>query len=65
MTALMQRRHFELIAAALRANTPLAQDGAEAMRSWRTLVNSFANRLETTNAGFDRARFLRACGLEE
>jgi len=58
----MTRTHYEYIANALRANTPIAGDGPVAMRCWRTLVNSFANRLEMTNGKFHRDRFLRACG---
>src|SRR2546426_8330651 len=61
----MTRTHYEYIANALRANTPIAGDGPVAMRCWRSLVTSFANRLEATNAGFNRERFLRACGMAE
>ena len=61
----MTRMHYQFVADALRANTPIAGDGPVAMRCWRTLVNSFANRLEMTNGKFHRDRFLRACGSIE
>lgn len=51
----MEHRHFATIAAII-ADMPLAFSGVVALR--------FANALHHTNPKFDRARFLRACGVQ-
>ena len=59
----MQRRHFELIAAALKDMTPYARTMAE----WAFLQQTacrFADRLALTNHLFKRDKFMRACGLD-
>lgn len=65
----MTRKDFELIAAAIKAahichvgsrdniTTQLANDAID------SLAHDFAERLKTTNAQFNRDRFLRACGV--
>jgi hypothetical protein len=58
----MTRAHFQLIADALKASTPLARDGEVAMRQWGLTVYELATRLAATNGRFQRERFLRACG---
>ena len=35
------------------------------MTMWKVVVIRFAQRLEQTNARFDRERFLEACGMGE
>lgn len=63
----MTRKDFELIAATLRQERP-DRDGSKwadgARDSWSTTVLHFASTLATTNHAFDRARFIKACGLE-
>lgn len=52
----MQRRHFELIAKVINnLNGPLDVD---------IVAKAFANELWATNENFDRARFLKACGVQ-
>ena len=53
----MQRRHFELLA---RTVADLANP-ADRTR----MAHHFADALRHTNANFDRARFLKACGAAE
>ncbi len=53
----MQRRHYELIAEIIRDyGYPLDQ---------KRCAEHFARHLVRTNSRFNRARFLRACGVEE
>ena len=66
----MQRRHFELIAEAIRelridngASYNPSQPLADFVRS--PLAYTFAAKLSATNPNFDRARFLRACGISD
>ena len=54
----MQRRHFELIARTISEELP---PNSEAQR---LSALAFADMLASTNPNFDRARFLRACGVE-
>lgn len=54
----MQHRHFATIAGIL-ANMP-----ARWSQRRLDIINHFANGLQHTNPRFDRARFLRACGVE-
>ncbi len=51
----MQRRHFELIAEAIQ------ELGDVAIRPF--MARHFASKLAATNPNFNRARFLRACGV--
>ena len=59
----MQRRHFQLIAETLHTLS-LGRPEGWSKNLWRETCLTFAARLEATNPGFDRARFLRACGME-
>lgn len=52
----LEHRHFAEIARII-ANTP-----AKMPRGW--IARYFAEQLAGTNPRFDRARFLRACGVE-
>ena len=54
----MQRKHFELIAETVR-DMPNANTTER-----RNIAQWFADKLASTNPNFDRARFLRACGVE-
>jgi hypothetical protein len=56
----MQRRHYELIAEVI-ATAPFVSVRGPLDRD--TLAQHFADRLAQTNPKFDRARFLRACGV--
>jgi len=59
----MQRRHFELIAETLKGLS-LNWGGHLNDASHARVVEDFADKLASTNPNFDRARFLRACGVE-
>ena len=68
----MSKKHFIALAAALKAcQTTIIRESdggefpVEAMRGWRTTVQDVANICAQTNPRFDRARFLKACGLED
>lgn len=63
----MQRRHFEFIAETVReARTHFHTGHGWTFEQWAyRLAVLFADRLETTNPNFNRARFLRACGVED
>lgn len=49
----MTRKHFELVAAALKA-----------ANASPAIVLALAAGLATTNARFDKARFMEACGID-
>jgi hypothetical protein len=53
----MSRKDFELIAAVLKARRDHIGSAYTEL-----LAADFADRLTATNAAFDRARFLKACG---
>ncbi len=56
----MQRRHFELIARVIKTQAPQCPP-----KHLERLAEDMADELAGTNAGFDRARFLKACGAPE
>lgn len=68
----MTRKDFALIASVLLNDRPFA-DGASysgmtdwergASDEWHTTTLAMATALATTNPQFDRARFLKACGV--
>ncbi len=68
------KQHFEMIARVLReadleSSLDEYQPAAEHEREIiaddrRRLAHTFADELTATNPRFDRARFLRACGVE-
>jgi hypothetical protein len=53
----MSRKDFELIAATIRS---LRDDFVRAY-----VARAFAGQLRTTNPDFDKARFLKACGVAD
>lgn len=53
----MQHRHFATVATILRSYNFTAENR-------RNVCEHFADELRKTNPRFDRARFLRACGVE-
>lgn len=61
----MQRRHFELIAEALRASRPEPDADEERWTQWKLTVAEFCGRLSVTNGLFNRSRFREACGVEQ
>lgn len=73
----MTRKHFEAIAAALKAEKPVTHDedgfcgscdfcdDSGARRTWRRSVLAVADVCGTFNHHFDRDRFLTACGMED
>lgn len=60
----MTRRDYVLIAEVLRATQPHETLGGVARCAWCDVARTFANRLAAENPRFDRARFLKACGVE-
>ncbi len=61
----MQRRHFELIAEALRDSKPEPHWDANKQAQWEVTINRFLAKLRSTNPNFNEARFLRACGVAD
>ena len=65
---MMQRQHFELIAEVIRdmplVNCATQADVDAARFHQRNAADRFADKLAKVNLGFDRARFLKACGLD-
>lgn len=58
----MTRQDFQLIADVLKSFV----DKCGSVHDWPTydIAEKFADRLELTNPNFDRARFLKACGVK-
>lgn len=69
----MTKKHFQALADALKdthdrltriqASRPV--DCADALMGWRQTVNDVADVCAQTNPRFNRARFLKACGVED
>ena len=60
--AKLEHRHFAFIAATIAA----MPDHAASLRAQKASVAAaFADACTATNPRFDRARFLRACGVEQ
>jgi len=57
----MTRRHVEAIAAALEAGAPIHNPDMRTGYQWAAI--DVANALQKLNPSFDRARFLRDCGV--
>lgn len=60
----MQRRHYELIAEAVRELDYTFPGGRFDGEHRRAVAQHFASRLRSTNPNFNEARFLKACGVE-
>lgn len=58
----MTRKDFEAIAAII-AEQNTGEPGSVSTVAMSYLANDLADYLETRNPNFDRARFIRACGL--
>jgi hypothetical protein len=64
--AKMTRKHFELIAEAIRGMPNLGATSADQHFKRQVLMaHHFADRLRATNADFDRARFIAAATRED
>ncbi len=63
----MTKQDFELIARTVRDEREAAMRGVvlSAKDACDQMADAFARRLASTNPRFDRARFLRACGVED
>lgn len=59
----MSKKDFELIARSLKACVELYDEGENITPAF--VARDLAHRLAATNPRFDRARFLRACGVAE
>jgi tryptophanyl-tRNA synthetase len=64
-TAELQHRHFAVIAAIIRNELEHVACGEDQRNMVRSVADAFARRLASTNPRFNRARFLRACGVED
>lgn len=56
----MQRRHFEVVASAVKATRERADVDKDALLAF---VTTLADTLQETNPNFRRAQFLIACGF--
>ena len=61
----LTKKHLEAFAAALNSVGPLHNDPETKYAiQWRSTVEAVADVCARFNHGFDRARFLKACGVE-
>jgi hypothetical protein len=66
----MERRHFELIAGCVsrsrmaKSLTGNAKERNAALSGIRLVATDLAATLANENPNFDRARFMKACGLD-
>jgi hypothetical protein len=65
----MTKKHFEALTAAMKASKPMRHlmDGREepiAPAQWKHDTCTIADVCARFNPNFDRARFLKACGVE-
>lgn len=64
----MTKKHFVALANSLRAARPVAVSDPVAeqarLNQWRLDVAHVAGACASFNPGFDRARFLAACGVQ-
>lgn len=61
----MTKKHFEALAAALKAEQPGTNWDPNKHVQYRLDVRAVADVCARFNPNFDRARFLKACGVEE
>jgi len=61
----MTRQHFALIAGTLKDELQHVACGEDQRAMVRSVAHAFVRTLHRTNPNFNRARFLRACGVEE
>lgn len=60
----MTRKDYVLIAAALNGACPDTRRLVREYNGWHVAVCALANALAADNPAFDRARFLKACGVQ-
>jgi hypothetical protein len=61
---MMTRKHFEALAAALKAEKPGDNWDPNKRVQWDLDVKAIANAVASFNPNFDRDRFLKAAGIE-
>ena len=61
----MQKRHFEAIATALKAQKPADHWDANKRVQWALDVKAVAQAISAFNPLFRMGQFMRACGIEE
>lgn len=61
----MSRKHFRVIAQALRDVRPAPDAGYAARQQWRDTVRAIADTLRADNSRFSFDRFYGACGFGE
>lgn len=59
----MSRKHYQLLASALRANKPT--NNKDMIIQWQADVRKIAVACRLDNPNFDYDRFYQACGLED
>lgn len=60
----MSRKDYQAIAAAIKSQTPLADESTASPMFWlERIAMRLADTLAQDNPRFDRARFLAACGF--
>lgn len=62
---MISRKHFQMIADALKEQKPEAHWDKNKMTQWELDVRAVAKALSRLNPRFDFGRFTRACGMEE
>lgn len=58
----MTRKDFQLIADALKNSKPTTGEARSIHDQWNLTVSNIADSLATTNPGFNRRLFVKACG---
>lgn len=67
----MTKKDYQLIATTFRSEYEMHKSnagpvyGQEALKALRDIAGRFANQFALNNPNFDRARFLKACGVSE
>jgi len=62
---MMTKKHYEAIAAAIRSGQEARRGSATSASTHYQIATACANYLASQNPRFDRARFLKACGVED
>lgn len=62
---MISRKHFQLIADALKEQKPAPHWDANKHTQWNLDVRAIAKTLATLNPRFDFGRFYKACGVDD
>jgi hypothetical protein len=61
----MTRKHFKVLADAMKGNRPVLGDGADARAQWVSDCMALADACQKANGNFDYDRFFAACGIAD